>query len=190
MAFPMALQFHVVGYAIISADGMIADAAGGMPASIIHSADQRYFSDGLDAADVVVHGRNSHEHQPHSPQRRRLVVTHSIATTAPHPHFPRAQLWNPAGATLEAACAALGATQGTIAVIGGSDIFGMFLPRYDSFHLTRAERARLPGGRPVFPGIPPRTPDDLLLEHGLTLRRRLILDAPADVSVQIWQREP
>jgi dihydrofolate reductase len=179
---------RVVGYAIVSADGMIADAAGAMPASIMHEADQRFFAQGLDQADVVVHGRHSHEQQANSPRRQRLVVTRRIATLAPHPDNPKAQLWNPSGATLEQACEALGVTQGEVAIIGGTEVFGLFLPRYDTFHLTRAERARIAGGRPVFPGIPPHTPEELLQNNGLRPSATRVLDADAGVSVVTWQR--
>jgi hypothetical protein len=56
---------RIEGYAIISDDGMLANAAGVMPDSLKFEADQRFFADGLDKVDVVVHGRHSHEQQPH-----------------------------------------------------------------------------------------------------------------------------
>lgn len=40
-----------------------------MPSALVSEADQKFPSDGLDRASVIVHGRNSHENQPHSPQR-------------------------------------------------------------------------------------------------------------------------
>ncbi len=58
-------------------------------------------------------------------------------------------------------------SDGVVAIIGGPEVFGMFLPRYDAFHLSRAAEARLPGGRPVFPQVPERTPEELLRSHGL-----------------------
>lgn len=184
----MPASLRVEGYAIVSADGMIADAAGEMPPTIVNAADQRFFAQALDQADVVVHGRHSHEHQPNSPQRRRLILTRRIDTIAPDPTNAKARLWNPAGATLEAACAALGITRGTVAVIGGTEVFGLFLPRYDAFHLSRATRARLPGGRPVFPGIPPSTPDGLLRRHGLVAGPERVLDDEAGVTLVSWHR--
>ena len=179
---------RVVGYAIVSADGMIADAAGKMPPAIMHPADQRFFAQALDEADLVVHGRNSQEQDPHAPRRQRLIVTRRIGSLGPHPNNPKAQLWNPEGATLEEACSALGVDRGIVAIIGGTNVFGLFLPRYDAFHLSRAERARLPGGRPVFPGIPPRTPEELLQDHGLQPGPLRVLDADAGISVVAWQR--
>lgn len=184
----MSSELRVVGYAIVSADGMIADAAGQMPASIVNAADQHFFAAALDAADVIVHGRNSHEQQPNSAQRRRLLVTRGIATIAADLANANARRWNPQGAPLEAACAALGVRAGVVAVIGGTDVFGYFLPRYDAFHLSRAARALLPGGRPVFPGIPPHTPEELLRRAGLSPSPARILDSEADVTVTDWRR--
>lgn len=184
----MLSPLRVVGYAIVSADGMIADAARHMPPELMNEADQRFFSEELDRADVVVHGRHSHEQDANAPRRQRLVVTHRVAGLGPHPHNPKALLWNPGGATLEEACEALGVTQGTAAVIGGPEVYGLFLPRYDMFHLTRAARGFIPGGRPVFPGIPPRTPEDLLKEHGLKLCETRVFDAEAEVTLHTWQR--
>jgi dihydrofolate reductase len=179
---------RVVGYAIVSADGMIADAAGRMPSSIMNEADQAFFSQGLDEADIVVHGRHSQEQQPQAPRRQRLVLTRRVAALGPHPGNPKARLWNPDGATIEAACEALGVLQGEIAVIGGTDVFGLFLPRFDTFHLTRAERAKLPGGRPVFPGIPPHTPEELLYQQGLRPCPARVLDETAGVTLHTWRR--
>lgn len=179
---------RVVGYAIVSADGMIADAAGRMPPGIINEADQRFFSQGLDEADVIVHGRHSQEQQPNAPRRQRLVLSRRIPDLGPHPTNPKALLWNPDGATLEDACEALGVSQGVVAIIGGTEVFGLFLPRYDAFQLTRAARAMIPGGRPVFPGIPPRTPEEVLHSQGLRPSSARVLDERAAVSVQTWLR--
>jgi hypothetical protein len=57
-------------------------------------------------------------------------------------------------------------------VIGGTDAFGLFLDRYDAFHLTHAPGVRLPGGRPVFPHVPERTPEEMLASHGLVRDRQ------------------
>jgi dihydrofolate reductase len=178
----------IVGYAIVSVDGMIADASGQIPPSLIHKADQRYFLRGLEEAGVLVHGRNSYEDLPDASLRRRLVVTRQVSALAPHGDNPNAMLWNPAGATIEDACKALGVAQGIVAAIGGSEVYGLFLPRYDIFHLSKAARAQIPGGRPVFPGIPPATPEDLLQHHGLRPGPSLNLDVDAEISVNTWTR--
>ena len=51
--------------------------------------------------------------------------------------------------------------------LGGTNVFGMFLHCYDVFHLSRAPDVRLPGGRPVFPEVPTRTPEEVLASHDL-----------------------
>jgi hypothetical protein len=143
--------FRIEAYVIASADGMLADASGVQPASLHFAADQRHFRESLDRADVVVNGRHSAEGDPNAMSRRRLVVTRQVEGLAPHPDNPKARLWNPAGASLEAACAALGLSSGTVAVIGGPSVFALFLKLgYDCFHLSRAINVRLPGGLAVF----------------------------------------
>jgi dihydrofolate reductase len=143
--------FRIEAYVIASADGMLADANGVQPASLHFEADQRHFQQGLDQAELVVNGRHSAEGDPNAMRRRRLLLTRQIASLAPDPDNPKARLWNPAGASLEAACAALGIDSGTVAVIGGPQVFNLFLKLgYDCFHLSRAVKVSLPGGLPVF----------------------------------------
>jgi hypothetical protein len=170
-------QLRIEGYAIASADGMIADATGYMPNSLKFEADQRFLSDSLDRVQVVCHGRLSHEGQPESHARRRLILTRRIASLARDPDNPNTWLWNPAGASLEEACAAVGCEAGTLAIAGGTDVFSMFLTiGYDVFYLVRAEEVRLPGGMPVFSqGRSGSSPEETLLEAGLkpTESRRL-----------------
>jgi dihydrofolate reductase len=177
------------GFAIVSSDGMLADPAGHMPDALKVDADQRFFAASLDKVDVVVHGRHSHEGQPNSPRRRRLIVTRRVSAIESHPQNPLARLWNPTGASFLEACAALGVENGTVAIIGGTDVFGLFLDiGYDAFHLSRADKVRLPGGRPVFPQVPAQTPEDVLASHGLRPGERRVLDAQADASLVTWMR--
>jgi dihydrofolate reductase len=185
----MARPYRIEGYAIISADGMLADANGIMSPSLKIEADQRFFHGSLDRADAVVHGRHSHEGGPNAKHRRRLIVTRRIAALAAHPENANAVLWNPAGASFEDAWRALGIADGVLAVIGGTDVFGLFLDTgYDAFHLTRAARARLPGGRPVFPQVPARAPEDLLQSHGLKPGPTRVLDAQQEVTLVTWKK--
>lgn len=180
---------RIDGYVIVSADGMIADAKGEMPPSIKNEADQRFFQDALDHAAVVLHGRHSHEGGPRAARRKRLVVTRRVAATAPDPAHSNTLLWNPTGASLDAALARLGVGDGTIAVIGGREVFSLFLPLYDVFHLSRASNAGIPGGLPVFTEVGPNaTPDGVLARHGLKPGPRCELDPTAGVSVVTWQR--
>ena len=77
-----------------------------------------------------------------------------------------------------------------LGVIGGTDTFGLFLDiGYDAFHLTRADRVRLPGGRPVFPQVPAVTPEEVLTRHGMVPGPSQLLDAEADVTLVTWVRQ-
>jgi hypothetical protein len=178
----------IEGYVIVSADGMLASAAHVMPPELKFDGDKRFFSAALDRADLIVHGRNSFEDQPNSPRRTRLVLTRAIAAIAPDPSNPKATLWNPAGASFEAACDAAGVRSGTVAIIGGPVVFGMFLDRYDTFWLSEAPRVRLPDGEVCFPGVPARSPQDILAAHGLKAGDAQMLDPANDVSVTPWRR--
>ena len=84
--------------------------------------------------------------------------------------------------------AVLGVPEGSIGVIGGTEVFGFFLDRYNVFYLSRAPGVRLPGGRPVFPEVPTRTPEEVLARHGLEPRRQQLLDAEKAVAVVQWRR--
>lgn len=123
----------IEGFAIISEDGMLADASGSMPSTLVIEADQQFLSNGLDRASVIVHGRNSHESQTRSPLRRRLIATHGIKTIAPAPNYPRALLWNPTGVSLGKAAEALGVRNGTVAILGGTEIYVFFYPGMTRF---------------------------------------------------------
>ncbi len=180
---------RVEGYAIISAEGMIADAAGVMPDAIRNNADQKFLQAELDRAGVIVQGRHSHEGGPRADRRRRLTLTHAVTGTPPDPSHPNALLWNPAAAPIEQALAAIGTFDGPIAVIGGTDVFGLFLPFYDAFHLTRAAHAKIPGGRPVFPQVSAEmTPEQVLASHGLRPTPRREIDASAGITLTTWER--
>jgi dihydrofolate reductase len=183
-----AMALQVEGFAIVSDDGMLADSSGAMPPTLLVDADQAFLSDSLDRAAILVHGRNSHERQARSPRRRRLIATRSVATTAVVPDDPNALLWNPAELPLETAAAQLGVHDGFAAILGGTEVYGLFLPLYDIFHLSRLPGLRLPGGRPVFPGVPERTPEEILSAHGLTPGPRRMFDEATSASVTTWRR--
>ncbi|SHJ33692.1 Dihydrofolate reductase [Bradyrhizobium lablabi] len=179
---------RIDGYVIVSADGMLANADHVMPDQLNFEGDKRFFTAALDRADLIVHGRHSGEDQPNAPNRRRVIVTRSIAGLAPDPSNRRAILWNPAGAAFEAACDLAGVDSGTVAIIGGPDVFGMFMDRYDTFFLSQAPRVRLPGGEPCFPGVPERSPQQILASHGLKAGEARVLDPAHDVTVTPWRR--
>jgi dihydrofolate reductase len=179
---------RIDGYVIVSADGMLAGADRVMPDELKFKGDQEFFNAALDRVDLIVHGRRSYEGQPNSPKRRRVFLTSKTAALAPDRSNPKATLWNPAGATFEQACDYAGVSSGTVAIIGGPEVFGMFLDRYDTFWLSQAPHVRLPGGYPCFPGAPERSPQAILAAHGLKASEPQILDAAHDVRVTPWRR--
>lgn len=179
---------RIEGYVIVSADGMLADARNVMPNELKFEGDKAFFTAALDRADLILHGRNSYEDQPNSPRRKRIILTRHVDAITPDPTNPKATLWNPAGASFEAACHHAGVDTGTVAVIGGPGVFGMFMDRYDEFWLSLAPHVRLPGGEPCFPGVPTRSPQDVLAAHGLRAGEPQMLDAAHEVSVTPWRR--
>lgn len=183
----MARPDRIEGLAIVSADGMIADSRGIQPDVLKLDADQRFFHAALDQATALAHGKSSGEGGVDAARRRRLILTRRIP--AIERRSENAVQWNPAGATLDQAWEALGLAGGSLAVIGGTDVFGLFLELgYDVFHLSRAARASLPAGRPVFPGIPPQSPEQLLAAHGLRPDAPQVLDATAGLDLVTWRR--
>jgi dihydrofolate reductase len=179
---------RIDGYVIVSADGMLANADRVMPDELKFKGDQEFFNAALDRADLIVHGRHSYEGQPNSPKRKRVILTSKTAALAPDPSNPNATLWNPAGATFAQACDYAGVRSGAVAIIGGPEVFGMFLDRYDTFWLSQAPHVRLPGGYPCLPGVPALSPQDILAAHGLRAGEPQILDAAHAVSVTPWER--
>ena len=180
--------FCIEGYVIVSADGMLANAAHVMPDELKFKGDKQFFTDALDRADLIVHGRNSFEDQPNSPRRKRIALTRTIASLAPDPSNPKATLWNPAGAAFEAACERAGVKSGTVAIIGGPAVFAMFLDRYDTFWLSQAPKVRIPDGEGCFPGVPAQSPQAILAAHGLKQGDAQMLDPAHEVSVTPWRR--
>ena len=181
-------RFCIEGYVIVSADGMLSKGDRVMPDELKFEADKAFFSAALDRADLVVHGRFSQEDQPNSPRRKRIILTRKIAALAADADNPKAVLWNPAGSSFEKACDFAGVASGRIAIIGGPDVFDLFMDRFDTFWLSQAPRVRLPGGEPCFGGVPARTPQQVLAAHGLKPGEPQMLDAANEVTVTPWRR--
>jgi dihydrofolate reductase len=181
---------RIESYAIVSADGMLANAQRVIPDELKVDADQKFFHSGLAGAAVIVHGRHSHEGGPDADRRHRLIVSTRVPALAPTSLHPLSILWNPKGATLAQALTELGAPAGMLAVIGGPDVYALFLDiGYDAFHLSRVANVRIPGGRPVFPEISAsRTPEDVLTSRRLKPGPLRILDADRGVTLVTWQR--
>ena len=182
------MAFRIEGYVIVSADGMLANAAHVMPDELKIEGDKNFFTAALDRADLLVHGRNSGEEQPNSPKRTRLIVTRKVASLAPDPANPRATLWNPAGSTFEQAVEAAGVRSGLVAIIGGPVVFELFMDRYDTFWLSEAPKVKIPGGEGCFPGVPEFTPQQILSSHGLKPGAPQLLDKSEGVTVTPWRR--
>ena len=182
------MPIKVEGFVIVSADGRLADATNQQPDALRFKADHRFFVDGLKRAALVVHGRNSGDGDPRERVRRRLIVTRSVAALAAADDIPQAVYWNPAGASFEAATDAAGITEGSAAIIGGPDVYSLFLDRYDVFWLSEAHRVRLPDGQPCFPGDPAKSAHDVLASYGMKPSETLVLDAENDVTVTAWRR--
>ena len=176
---------RIEGYAVVSEDDRITDAAGRMPAALRSDAEWAFFQAGLDAADVIVLGRLSHEVTPNPKQRRRLVMTSSVDTvSAADAH--RTVFWNPARTDLEPALTAFGCRIDHLAVAGGQRVFDHFLKgphRYTAFHLSRIDGVRLPDGGPVFGDVGGKglTAEDVLSAAGYRPGPRRQLDEIAHV---------
>ena len=182
------MSFSFEGYVIVSADGMLADASHVMPDSLKFDGDKRFFEQALDRAALIVHGRHSQEQQQNSPKRKRLIITRKIKALTVDPEMPNATLWNPGHASFEDACAFAGVASGVVAIIGGPVVFDMFMDRYDTFWLSEAPHVRLPGGEGCFVGVPERTPQEVLVSHGMSPGTPYVLDAAHDVTVTPWRR--
>ena len=71
--------------------------------------------------------------------------------------------------SFEQAAAAAGCSGGTVGILGGPDVYSLFLNiGYDDFYLCRAPAVRLPGGVPVFAqGRGGETPEETMTAAGL-----------------------
>ena len=69
-------------------------------------------------------------------------------------------------------------------------MFDLFLALgYAAFHLTRAQGVLAPGGRKVFGACGPgASAEDLLRRAGLRAGAVLVLDAAANVALNVWRR--
>lgn len=178
---------RIEGYAIVSREGMIAKSDGSFPEELKIPADQQFYQESLDQASAVANGRHSAEGGPKEKARKRIVLSRRVHRIVHSPDNPNAILWNPSTAPFEEAWQKLGLDEGTLAVVGGTDVFGLFLTiGYDAFYLTRA-LASVPRGRPVFPGVGPDMPaEQLLKQHGLVLKGTRMLDPVSETIVQEW----
>jgi len=174
----------VIGHAIVSADGMIADRSGLMPDRLMNEADWKLFQAALDQASVVVLGSLGHRRHP-NPGRRRLVFTSKVSTFGPDGGDPLAMLYNPEGIAVADVLAAMPLRAGPVAVTGGTRVFDHFLRQYDEFLLVEVDDFVLPGGTPCFTGKHPRF---ALAETGLAPAERRVIDPANQVTLTRWVR--
>jgi len=178
---------RIEGYAVISREGMIATSDGKFPEQIKIPADHKFYQDSVAAASAVANGRHSAEGGIGEKDRRRIILTRRVNTLTPDPNNPKAIQWNPATAPFEEAWARLGIQDGVLAVVGGTETFGLFLTiGYDVFYLTRTE-ASVPRGRPVFPGVGKiAMVEQAMTKGGLVLKGTRMLDASVNCRVEEW----
>ena len=96
----MPTDFSIRGYAIVSVEGMIADADKAMPDGLKWEADHLFFEQQLAHVDLILHGRLSHEGFSSTSDRRRFWLTRSVAALEPDPDGGPQWMWNPKGITL------------------------------------------------------------------------------------------
>ena len=177
----------IVGFAIVSADDRIADAAGNMPLALRNDADWSRFQAELDASAVTVLGRLGHEAHGNPRGRLRMVVSTSV------PALERRAdgwWWNPAGIPWEDAILRVAPGGGRVAVPGGQGVFDLFRGvGYDEFHLTTARTVMIPEGRGVFAAVDAGdTASAVLARDGLTPGETIPVDPVAAVSLTVWRR--
>ena len=179
---------RIEGYAVISQEGMIATSDGLFPEEIKNPADHQFYMDAVARASAVANGAHSAEGGPNEKERKRLRLTRRVTKLMPDPKNANVTLWNPATAPFDEAWAHLRIDGGSLAVVGGTDVFGLFLGiGYDAFFLSRTQGS-VPRGRPVFPGVGQNgtTPGEVMGKFDLVLRGTRMLDPATGTYVEEW----
>ena len=148
---------NIEAYVVVGDDDHYCDQNGNMPESLKHEAEWAFFQAGLDAADIIVMGRRSHEITPNPKQRSRLVLTRKVTECMREGGHV---YWNPAHASLRQALSLFEGSTERLAVVGGQVAFDLFLTaplKYDRFHLSRIHGVQVPDGRGVFSATSPGT---------------------------------
>jgi hypothetical protein len=164
---------RIEGYAIVSREGMIAKSDGSFPEELKIPADQQFYQESLERASAVANGRHSAEGGPKEKARKRILLTRRVQRLIVHPDNPNVVQWNPGTASFDEAWHRLGAEDGILAVVGGTDVFRTLVS--------------VPRGRPVFPGVGHGVAaEEPLKQHGLVLRDTRMLDPVSETVVQEW----
>ena len=173
----------IIGHAIVSADGFIADSEGRMPKPLMIDADWQRFQAELDASDVTLLGRLGHEAHPNFKLRRRLVLTSGVdGLQAGEDINGRVDYLNPAGISLKDALDQLFPDGARVAVVGGTRVFDHVIETigFDVFDLVVANDVMLGAGNLCFTHQG-RSPRVFLTHQGYTEQRFEILDSAQNV---------
>jgi hypothetical protein len=183
----MSTDRRIEGYAVISQDGMLADALGEVPDTLLLSADREFMQQRLAAADVVIHGRSLSRYLPTLGRCKRVIVTRQVKSLEPDP-CSSALFWNPEGASFDEAIAVSAGPSAVVAVLGATHVYDRFLDLYEVFYLSCSLTCWLPEGRPVFSGVPERSPEEILVDHGMTRYPHRTGYASVSETLSCWRR--
>jgi hypothetical protein len=187
----MAKPHFIVGHAIVSADGFIADVEGKMPKPLMIKADWDRFQAELDASDVTLLGRLGHEAHPNFKLRRRLVLTSSVEGLLEGEDVKgRVDFLNPSGLSLRNALDHLFPNGARVAVVGGTKVFDHVLSTigFDVFDLVVANEVQLGAGNPCFSNQG-TSPQEFLNANGYHQQTPEMLDAERDVVLIAFHKQ-
>lgn len=178
----MTIAFN--GYAIVSADGFIADNRGRMPKALCFDADWAHFRAALKQADLMILGRHTHELSPNRTNRPRLVASRGVRAVIQE----NAVTWwaNPKEVTPASAVAAVAGSHAKVMVAGGTGVYSWVLGEatYHTFYLSVARKVTLGTGRPLLDGTSDLTSIfDAFSAKGLAIQERSCLDEVQDVEL-------
>jgi hypothetical protein len=177
---------EIHGYAIVSDDDKIADERGEVPPSLRNDKEFAAYQRALAESDLVVFARKSHENEPETHGRPRMVVSREAKGLE-----SRAGVWwwNPADIGWPEVLARVLPEGGHVAAPGGQGVFDLFLGiGYDVFHLARARGVKLLGGRAVFSACETGlSAEDVLTQQCLRHAERIEIDPAQHVEMNIWK---
>lgn len=181
------MSHRLHGHAIVSADDRIADAEGRFSDALRCEADWVRFQAALDRTALSLIGRASHEAAPNVKGRLRLIVSRQVRGLV---RRADGWWWNPADLSLAEALARVLPEGGDVGVPGGQAVYDLVgAAGFATFHLARARRVGLPGGRGLFAACEQGVPaEEVLSAGGLVADPPVLLDAAAEVELTVWRR--
>ena len=177
-------MIYLGGYAVISEDNYIADAAGHMPQALKNQAEWDFFQNQLNQYDVIILGRKSHVLTPNRKGRKRLILTSSISHV--HSEGKDTIYWNPESISFADLASNYYPAMKSFAVTGGQAVFDYFLNAkqgYDAFYLSRLRNVHLIEGRAIFSVCQnsSKIPEEIFDEAGYQGGKQVWLDPNASV---------